>query len=396
MKSKKQSYGSLQKRGNNYYAVWRQDGKVIFRVLRDINGMSITTEPEAQQAKIRLMEIIAKQKKVDALRSLAAEIGHEQAELDALKDAQNPPLKIVQIWQTFLRSPRRKDCGRSTLEQYEVNFTRFVTWMEKEHKDVTLMRQVDSKLANQYLESLNHGKLTASTFNGHLFIVNYVWKTISDDNGVTVNPWAKARRKTSIPIPRRILTVAELKTVIAAASGEMRLLFGLGLYTGMRLGDCSTLKWHEVDLDRRQIFRVPRKIARRCQQAIPIPIHPVLANLLASIPQDQRGEYVLPEMSKAYLSGTHGILTNRIQRHFNECGIQTNTPREGGSRPVVVVGFHSLRSNFVSMCREANAPLAVVEKIVGHHSKSLTQHYTQVLDRAATDAVNLLPSINLN
>jgi hypothetical protein len=60
---------------------------------------------------------------------------------------------------------------------------------------------------------------------------------------------------------------------------------------------------------------------------------------------------------------------------------------------VVEVGFHSLRHTFVSLCRESNAPLAVVESIVGHSSPAMTRHYTHVGELAAGQAVALLPSV---
>jgi len=56
---------------------------------------------------------------------------------------------------------------------------------------------------------------------------------------------------------RRELTVEELRTVCQSATGELRALLGLGVYTGLRLGDCSTLRWCEVDLARNVIRRHP-------------------------------------------------------------------------------------------------------------------------------------------
>jgi hypothetical protein len=64
-----------------------------------------------------------------------------------------------------------------------------------------------------------------------------------------------------------------------------------------------------------------------------------------------------------------------------------------GKRAVVEVGFHSLRHTFVSLCREANAPLAVVEAIVGHANPAMTRHYTHIGEAAAGAAVAALPDI---
>ncbi|MEO5802572.1 MAG: hypothetical protein ABIR24_03515, partial [Verrucomicrobiota bacterium] len=47
----------------------------------------------------------------------------------------------------------------------------------------------------------------------------------------------------------------------------------------------------------------------------------------------------------------------------------------------------------VSLCRESNAPLSVVESIVGHSNPSMTRHYTHVGEIAAGIAVAALPSV---
>ncbi len=60
---------------------------------------------------------------------------------------------------------------------------------------------------------------------------------------------------------------------------------------------------------------------------------------------------------------------------------------------MVEVGFHSLRHTFVSLCRESNAPLSVVESIVGHSNPAMTRHYTHTSEAAALSAVNGLPSV---
>ena len=41
----------------------------------------------------------------------------------------------------------------------------------------------------------------------------------------------------------------------------------------------------------------------------------------------------------------------------------------------------------------ANAPLAVVEAIVGHTNPSMTRHYTHVSETAAENAIAALPSV---
>jgi hypothetical protein len=89
-------------------------------------------------------------------------------------------------------------------------------------------------------------------------------------------------------------------------------------------------------------------------------------------------------------------LSRRVQDHFEACEVKTHRRGTGegtDKRAVVEVGFHSLRHTFVSLCRESNAPLAVVEAIVGHSNPAMTRHYTHVSELAAAHAVNGLPAV---
>lgn len=136
----------------------------------------------------------------------------------------------------------------------------------------------------------------------------------------------------------------------------MRLLFALGIYTGMRLGDCATLRWGEVDLVRNVIRRIPMKIARRKKTPIHIPIHAVLSAMLTEVPPRQRRNDVLPELAGLY-RGDPAALSKKIQVHFEANEISTRSgSQEKRIKAAVDVGFHSLRHTFVSLCREANAP----------------------------------------
>ncbi len=396
MKSKSlKSPGSLVVRGRNFYAFWRVNGKAISKALRDANGAAITTRPEAEKAKARLMEIVSKQNEVESLRSIQHAIDDKQTEIDRLKDEQNPPLALAQAWAAFLRSTERHDCGKSSLVTYEGIWSKFKTWAEREHPEAVMLRDISGDIAKSYLESMNHGKVAPKTFNSHLNFLKYLFRVLATEGRLTENVWKKAKLKANIGLSRRELTIEELKKVCDAAKGEMKLAFAIGLYTGMRLGDVATLKWGEVDLKRHQIRRIPNKIARRLPQTITIPIHPALSAMLTEIPINERDHvYVLPQWADTYRNKSRSKLTEQIQKHFEDCGIKTTEAREVGTRAQVVVGFHSLRHTFVSLCRESNAPLAVVENIVGHHSASLTRHYTHISEQASTDAVALLPSLN--
>jgi hypothetical protein len=131
--------------------------------------------------------------------------------------------------------------------------------------------------------------------------------------------------------------------------------------------------------------------------------------MLAESDRPAGGEYVLPQTAALYEADAPA-LSRSIQNHFTACGVRTVKRGTGfktvidadgkerrkhtGKRAVVEVGFHSLRHTFVSLCRESNAPLAVVEAIVGHANPVMTRHYTHIGEAAAGAAVAALPALS--
>jgi integrase len=325
---------------------------------------------------------------------MVGKLGVRKAELARLHDEQNPPLLLNAAWAAFLASPNRPDSGESTLRQYAFQWQAFADWMKKAHADKPAVRDASKEIAEDYASTLNHGRLSPSTYNKHLNLLSLVFRVVKHKARLTSNPWDDIQRKRIMPHSRRELTIDELKKVCQSATGQLKILLALGVYSGLRLGDCATLRWAEVDLARGIIRRIPNKTARRNPKPVLVPIHPVTRTMLEGIPKEARDEFVLPEIAALY-NRRIDLVTDVVQNHFKVCGIKAHKPGTGkqGKRAVVEVGFHSLRHTFVSLCRASNAPLSVVESIVGHSSPAMTQHYTHTGELAAGQAVALLPFV---
>lgn len=384
----KRRKGYLIKRGDTFYAVWTISGKKFRRS---------TGTGDRRDAKTKLDEIMEPfliEDETTTLEHIKARIVGGTEQLTRINDERTPPSTIARAWNVFAASTSRPDCGPRTLADYEASFKTFRLWLEKNHADVITLREVTPEVAAAYSQHLAGRGVTASTFNKAMNALALVFKTLATTAKLAGDPWATIKRRKIISQPHRELTIDELRTVCRTAKGEFVLLFALGIYTGLRLADCCTLKWGEVDLHRNVIRRIPVKMARRDPKRalVIVPLHPGLRDMLAQTPSARRTGYVLPDTAATYARNVCYV-TKEIQKHFIACGIQTTRKMDGRRRVVVEVGFHSLRHSFVSMCRERNTPLSVVESIVGHSSPAMTQHYTHTSEDAARRAVAALPSV---
>ena len=403
---------------NVYYARFQVNGKDVVRSTGE------TRKPEAEKA---MAEMIAVEKKEDngitiylkrlesALNQLPEpDQSHERRQIaNSILGGINQRLALKEVWPAWLKAPNRKQgTGAKTLKDYKGRWDRFKKWAER--RGVEYLHQVTPPLAHEYAADLMQSGVSMSTFNTHMALLRGIFKTLRDVAGVEKNPWSKDFKQESAPESRRNLTTEELQTVCASAEDVLRYLFALGLYTGMRLGDCVCLRRDAVNFKAGIITVMPMK-TRRKKKVIRIPLHPVLAGLLFELREEETGDYLFPDERDWYLQDP-ARLSKRIQKFFNGCGIQTQKegtgrdahkeavekwekggkrgPKPVYQRAVVEVGFHSLRHSFVSLCAANRVPQVAVMELVGHGSPAMNRLYSHAGDELKAKAIAALPSVD--
>ncbi len=381
--------GTLEKRGNKWLARWYVYTPSGERLRRS----KILSASNIEDARSELKELtdgnalITREKEI---KKSLVELEGVRAELQRIED-ERPALLISGMFEAYRKHPNRPQCGAVTLEGYRQQADIFAKWMADNYPEAKEVRQVSKEVAAAFLDSLSK-RASANRYNKYASLLRLIWHTIGEDARCTVNPWEGVRRKVQPKTNgRRALTVEELERVTADLTGEMRLLFALGIFTGLRLGDCALMEWKSIDLTRRVIITTPRKTIRTGREIV-IPIHPVLFAMLEEVKAYKRKGYLLPDIAADYLRGNERI-TNRVQAIFQRAGIETQKAVEGYSRSVTVVGFHSLRHSFVSLMGNAGAPLALVQSIIGHSNPMMTAHYFHARTDALSNAVDALPAL---
>lgn len=299
---------------------------------------------------------------------------------------------------------KRPSTGERSYKNYRGHLAALETWLKKNAPTVTELRQVTRKHAADFLAALAAERDTG-TYKKHLTFFKCLWRVLADDENAKLkdNPWEKFDTPAHRMKERRELTVEELAAVLGSVEGEMRLLFAVGIYTGLRLWDCAMLEWGMVDLVRGVIQLVPHKVENHVSaRPVVIPIHYDLAAMLDEIPMGSRSGYVMPETAADYMRDAGATVSRRIQRVFIKCGIKTT--EEGDEitegehkgehkRAKILVGFHSLRHTCVSIMHKSGVPLGTAQAIVGHSNPAMTRHYYHADMKAITDAIMTLPHI---
>lgn len=397
--------GYLFKRGAVWFVEWTIGGKRFCRSTKETTHRAAEKRAEEFVAPFKLKENAA----ADAGKAARADAAGLDAAAAALRTAseakreafhQLTALPLADAWRAFDDSLFHKEWAENTHRLNAARVTAFLEWMRAQHPEVRAARDVASAHAVEFMQTIRKAH-TGKTFNDYRAILLQTWDGLRkmEAAAVTENPWRDIERAERNSHTRRELTVEELVAVLGTAKGEMRMLFAIGIYTGLRLGDAVRLDWGAVDLVRGFINVTPAKTARHGTK-VRIPLSPVLRDLLLKVPPRHRRGRILPVLAAEYEEeGLAGMpLVRKVQAVFKDAGIETQAEtrqknKDGSPRKAVEVGFHSLRHTYVSLCANAGVPLAIVQAIVGHTNPAMTAHYFHESDAALQGAASALPDV---
>ncbi len=315
-------------------------------------------------------------------------------------------LPLADVWLEYVKSPDRRDLAPSTLNAKRLIWMEFAGWMEHHHLEIGHLAEISHETIAEYLACIR-AEVCASTYNARICVLREIFRVLSARAGLGDDPWEGVRLHTDDCHSRRELTLDEVGRLMQAATkagGEWKRLFTLGIYTGLRLGDCCRLAWTSVNLERGVIQLVPTKTRKHAHgQPVTIPIHPQLkAELSTPVPESASARsacsaclpspFVIPTLADYYQNSKWRV-SRGLELIFKAAHIETSVKIEGRRTRTPEATFHSLRHTFVSLAANAGVPLPVVQSIVGHSSTAMTRHYYHENEEALRQAVAAIPAI---
>ena len=358
--------------------------------LTDESGEPIRTEAEARLAQKRIRAPFLLGERAATIRALLAELDYCGKEMQSAQEAAQTGLTLSDAWKAYESAPNRHENGEETRKHYLSAWNAFLRWCENRKPRPRFMAEINEITACEYGAHLAKQKLTANTYNKHIGFLRLMFDVLAKRAHIQNNPFGELKRKTQKPNSRRPLSPDEVRKVLTTATGEMHLLFLLGICTGLRLGDCATLRWSEVDLIQGIIRRIPNKTRNSSGAEVLIGIPGILLDALKHAINGS--EYVLPDIAGVYMGDPkQSTLNRKIRGVFKRSGIEV-TGRASDGREFTQVGFHSLRHTWVSLHAAAGTPQALIQQAAGHSNPAMTEHYTHV---AVNDAKRIAEAINI-
>lgn len=373
MNRRANGFGSLifKGEGRAWLARWVYKGEVFYRT---------TGETDKKKA-LKKLEYITRpyreKRAIDVERNLLNRI---QSMQECCAKTQLP---IESLWNEFAKKLKHDDVSSGTSKIYEGAVNHLMNWMKKKIKNT---KDINTRLAEEYLDELA-SSIGTNTYNIRLVLFKRIWKSLKDEFCLNDEVWEKFNKKKASKSSRRTMQNIEIADVISKAeTKDMKLLLTIGLYTGLRISDCSLLKWSEVDFEKKILRVRPIKTRKHMDAPVEIPIHPALLKLLEAMPHES--EYVSAANADDYLNG-HA--SGKVVDLFKKCGIETSKKENGKTK--LVCGFHSLRHTFVSNAINSGMSPLLVQRIVGHSSVDMTSAYFHDNAAKAAEGINSMPDV---
>jgi len=325
-------------------------------------------------------------------------------------------LKIAQDWEREADKASHRSILQSQLESVVVDIYQRATgeefsiytvksWFEQFLKEKAQKAQKSSQrfwpVSKQFLESLGakqdlpihkvtrddvkkfieerrRNGASVSTANMDLRYIREVFNKAKDYGYIQINPANQVDRiRETEQLKRRPLTEQHTRKLLKVAKGEWKTAILLGHYTGARLSDIKSLKWDQLNFDKKGIELSPQKTKwiKGADNDQVLFMHPALEKHLLSLKRTNRKDSpILSKLSKRRVDRCNG-LSDQFLALLKKAAIAESVKRDNG-RTFNYYSFHSYRHGWVSRLVNSGVPQSISKKMTGHASDSIHAHYT--------------------
>ena len=279
-----------------------------------------------------------------------------------------------------------------TRERYQVVMDSFLASLGS--KANALISLVTYQDAINYLNKRISSKIATKTLSVDAKILSSAFNLAKRLQIIQENPFEKALALKPIKVSsskKEEFNKDEIQALLTIANPEWRGVILFGMYSGARLTDCTTMRWENVDLEKRLIYYYSTKNTKD----LILPMHTTLFDYLTALgSQNDKDSLITPILAGRSTSGKSG-LSGTFTRLMETAGIDPLQVEGKGKRKFSQKSFHSLRHTFNSILANSGVSQENRMKLIGHASKHINDQYTNVQIQTLRQEIEKLPSFTL-
>jgi integron integrase len=246
-------------------------------------------------------------------------------------------------------------------------------------------------------------KVSASTQNQALSALLFLYRNVIGRQLGDLGTVIRARRPKRLPV---VMTLEEVKAILAQMAGDKYLMAGLMYSSGLRLTECLHLRVQDIDFSRNEILVRDGKgskdrntmLAESLKKPLATHLHTVktvhvrdladgwgrvampdaLDRKYPNAPAEWRWQWIFPQ-EKRWRNKQTG---EEGRQHVHETIIQ-RAVKEAARRAGIVkrVTCHTFRHSFATHLIQAGYDIRTIQELMGHKDVRTTMVYTHVFNK---------------
>ncbi len=232
-------------------------------------------------------------------------------------------------------------------------------------------KDVDEKLCRDFKDYLKE-QLNRESQSSYFARFKKVLAEAVREKVFTVSPAINIKNtQKSQSIPKDILSIEDIQKLASAECGnlEVKRAFLFACYTGLRFCDVEALKWKNIKGSTMIVSQL------KTERQVSVNLNQVARQLLGESNKAEENVFRLPSST-----GTNKVIGYWVKR----AGIDKH------------ITFHCARHSFGTNLMMYDGNISTVASLLGHTSWKHTQKYVRAVESLKEEAVNKLPSLNLD
>lgn len=232
----------------------------------------------------------------------------------------------------------------------------------------------------EYLQSRSKGEGAKSIYQRFKKVINYA----IEHDVMSKNPCKGITIKADDQIIKKdVLSQEEIEALIGTTyegqNDNVRRAFILSLYCGLRFCDVKDLTFSNVDYSNKLLsFEQNKTKGHSANSGVTIPLNDGLLNLIGKPQAGQSKDSIIFPLP------SHTMCLKALSRWTKRAGIDKH------------ITWHCGRHSFAVNILNNGANIKTVASLLGHSGLKHTEKYTRAVDKLKEEAINSLPTLNVN